>query len=265
MKQNTHFTDENQRKIFAKVSSSNNNYSFKIIDHSTTRLTLLTWVRGLSSLSGEAGSQPRVGKGSETGPMMGDLRVALRTLSVKCRLFRESDPRPYWHQAYRRFCGQHYTWAGRRPGAQKSVPPGQVRAGGAGGEADGVSVKVLVLFQKKVLQRAEQIIEDKVVDRVQQRFENQDLEAPRLSRAVWRGSSGAVLRREHVARAVSLGNLDITSTSFSSGKHMPSCLRQSADAFGRISSVFPREGVLGSSGRFAVALENLDCQRALCI
>ena len=47
-----------------------------------------------------------------------------------------------------------------------------VRAGGQ--EAAGVSVKVLVLSQKKnkVLQRfAEQILDNMVVDRVQQRFE----------------------------------------------------------------------------------------------
>ena len=32
-----------------------------------------------------------------------------------CRLLRESDPRPHWHQSlYRRYCCQHYILAGRR-------------------------------------------------------------------------------------------------------------------------------------------------------
>ena len=45
-------------------------------------------------------------------------------------------------------------------------------------EAAGVSVMVLVLSQTIVLQRfVEQILDDKVVDRVQQRFVEQDLEA----------------------------------------------------------------------------------------
>ena len=55
---NTHIlTDENQRKKFAKVSPSNNNCSFRMINHSTatttttTRLTLLTWERGGSVAS----------------------------------------------------------------------------------------------------------------------------------------------------------------------------------------------------------------------
>ena len=52
-------------------------------------------------MAGEAWSQPGVGEGSETGPVMGGLRVALRTLSVVCCLLRESDPRAYWHQRAR--------------------------------------------------------------------------------------------------------------------------------------------------------------------
>ena len=66
-----------------------------------------------------------------------------------------------------------------------------VRAGGAvGQEAAGVSEKVLVLSQNRVLKRSvEQILDDKVVDRVQQRFVEQDLEAPCVVLVeVWRGS-----------------------------------------------------------------------------
>ena len=51
----------------------------------------------LSGRLGEARSQPGVGKGSDTGPMMGGFRVALRTLSVECLSLRVSDPRLYWH------------------------------------------------------------------------------------------------------------------------------------------------------------------------
>ena len=83
-------------------------------------------------MAGEARSRPGVGKCSVTGPKMGGLRVALRTLSVECRLLRESDPR--------RYCGQNYIRAGRRPGAPKWVP-GQE-------EAAGVSVKVVVLSER---------------------------------------------------------------------------------------------------------------------
>ena len=45
-------------------------------------------------MAGEARSAPGVGKSSEIGPIMGGLRVALRTLSVECCLLQESDPRP---------------------------------------------------------------------------------------------------------------------------------------------------------------------------
>ena len=69
------------------------------------------------SVASEAGCQPGVSKGSETRPVMGGLRVALETLSVECRLLWVSDPRSHWHQSpYRRYCGQHYLRAGRRPG-----------------------------------------------------------------------------------------------------------------------------------------------------
>ena len=40
---NTHFTDENQRKTFAKVSSSNKNYSFTIINNNTPKPFWLKW------------------------------------------------------------------------------------------------------------------------------------------------------------------------------------------------------------------------------
>ena len=63
---------------------------------------------------------------------MGGLRVAPRTLSVECCLLLDGDPRPHWHQSpYRRYCGQQYIRAGRRPGAQKWVP-WQRRAAGRG-------------------------------------------------------------------------------------------------------------------------------------
>ena len=75
-----------------------------------------------------------------------------------------------------------------------------------GEEAAGVSVKVLVLSQNKILQ---QILDDKVEDRVQQRFEEQNLERPALF--LWKSGvgGGALLRCEHVARAVSIGNMEL--------------------------------------------------------
>ena len=74
------------------------------------------------------------------------------------------------------------------------------RAGGQ--EAVGVSVEVFVVLSKdEVLQRfLEEIIDDLCLVRVQQRFEEQDLERP--ASEVWRGSAGAVLRREQASRAV---------------------------------------------------------------
>ena len=84
-------------------------------------------------MAGEARCQPGLSKASETGPMMGVLRVALRTLSVECRLLRVSYPRSCSHQSpYRRYCGQRYIRAGQRPGARKWVP-GQGRAAERGG------------------------------------------------------------------------------------------------------------------------------------
>ena len=84
---------------------------------------------------------------------------------------------------YRRYCGQHTYVQG---GAQEAP----------------------VLSQNKVLLRfVELIIDDLGLDRVQQRFEEQDLEASRTSLVeVWRGSGGAVLRRGQV----------------SPGRHLPS-------------------------------------------
>ena len=77
---------------------------------------------------------------------MGGLRVALRTLSVECRLLRVSDPR-----AYRR--GQHCIRAGPRS-------PEVVSWAGEGGGA-GAAVGLQGRLQGQFLQRfMEQIIED---------------------------------------------------------------------------------------------------------
>ena len=128
---------------------------------------------------------------------------------------------------------------------------------------------VLVLSQNKVLQRfAEQILDEKVVRRAQQRFEEQDLEVPRVS--LVQSCVGLVAPFSDMDKllALSHGNLDIISTSCMAvfmAARRSFCLRQSTEALGRISHVHPREGVLGSRGRFAVALENLDFQRAPCI
>ena len=96
---------------------------------------------------------------------MDGLRVALRTLSVECRLIRVGDPRPYWHQSpFRRCCG-HNLLAGRCPGAPKWVP-GQGRAGGAaGGELVAVALGDLQDFLPDG-------------EWVQQRFVEQNHEAP---------------------------------------------------------------------------------------
>ena len=81
-------------------------------------------------------------------------------------------------------------------------------AGAAAGEG-GRGVEVLRLLEVfKVFSRdwfcsvfVEQIFDDMVgLDRVQQRFAEQDLGAPRVG--VWRGSGGAVLRRDQVAHAL---------------------------------------------------------------
>ena len=89
------------------------------------------------------------------------------------------------------------------------------------------------LSQDKVLQRfVEQFIDDdKVgVDRVQQRFVEQDLDAPRVGSLTWSG--GAVLRRDHLARAVSPGNelLVLGDT----------CSRVQATVFGGFRKIFLR-------------------------
>ena len=149
------------------------------------------------------GSQPGVGKGSETGPMMGGLRVALRTLPVEWRLLPESDPR---HRCT---------------------------------EDIAVNITFVVwrlceglLSQNKVLQRsAEQILDDRAVDIVQQRFVEQNLEAPCVVPVeVWRGSVApfsGVLQLLDVLALFSRGNLGIVSTSPSTGRHSPSCSRDS--------------------------------------
>ena len=97
--------------------------------------------------------------------------------------------------------------------------------GGRGGAAagSGVAVVVLVFSQNKVLQRfAEQILDHKVVDRAQQRFEEQDLEVPRVS--LVQSGVGLVAPFSDVDKllALSHGNLEIISTSSSSGRHSPS-------------------------------------------
>ena len=82
-----------------------------------------------------------------------------------------------------------------------------VRAGGVAGG--------MILSQNKVLQRfVEQTIDDLVLDRVQQRFEEEDLETPRVS-----------LVQSGVGLVAPFSNVDIISTSFSTGRHLPSCRR----------------------------------------
>ena len=82
---------------------------------------------------------------------------------------------------------------------------------------------VLVLSQNKVLQRyAEQILDDKVVDRAQQRFEEQDLEVPRVSLVQSGVSLVGPFSDVDKLLALSHGNLDIISTSSLSGRHSPS-------------------------------------------
>ena len=112
--------------------------------------------------------------------------------------------------------------------------PGR-RGGAAGG--GGVAVVVLVLSQNKVLQRfAEQILDDQVVDRVQQRFEEQDFEVPRVSLVQ---SGGVVLRRGQAARALARKpGLYFYELLF--WQTLALCLRQSTEAFGIMSSVFRR-------------------------
>ena len=138
---------------------------------------MLVWSAHTHTLSCVPNNNKGVGKGSETGPMMDGLRVALRTLSVECCFLPESDPRPYGHQSpYRRYYGQHYI----RAGAPKWVP-GQERAAGQGGGGWRLRGEVLVLSQNNVLQCfVEQIIDDLGPDRVQRHFVKQDLEAPRV-------------------------------------------------------------------------------------
>ena len=51
------------------------------------------WGRPISGSFGDARRKPGVCRGSVSGPMMGDLRVALRTGPSGSRLLRESDPR----------------------------------------------------------------------------------------------------------------------------------------------------------------------------
>ena len=138
-----------------------------------------------------------------------------------------------------------------------------------GGEAAGggsVAVVVLVLSQNKVLQRfAEQILDDKVVDRAQQRFEEQDLEVP--PRLLLCSLAWVWCRRCPAWRSCSCSRTE-TCTLFLRAPLLaetrplfPTVFR----TFGRISLVFPFEGVLRSRGRFAVALKNLDFQRAPCV
>ena len=59
------------------------------------------------------------------------------------------------------------------------------------------------------------------LDKVQQRFVEQDIEAPRVGSLTWSG--GAVPRRDRFFRTVSLGNLDIIPTSPFLRHFSPSC------------------------------------------
>ena len=137
---------------------------------------------------GEARCQPGVCRGSETSPMMGGLRVALRTRPSSVAslgrvthaprglhpvqsddarstlLTQGSWDRWSWEYPpsipglYRGYCGQHTFLQG---GAQEPQS-GFLGRGGRAAGGGGVSVEVLVvLFQTKVLQRfVEQIIDD---------------------------------------------------------------------------------------------------------
>ena len=97
--------------------------------------------------------------------------------------------------------------------------------------------------QNMILQHfVEQIIDDLVcLDRVQLRFEEQDLETP--ASEVWRGCGGAVLLRDHHSHLE-------TWPSFLRAPLLadtrPRVMRQSTIVFVRISCVFPREGAYES-------------------
>ena len=111
-------------------------------------------------------------------------------------------------------------------------------------EAVGVSVEVFaVLSQDKVLQRfVEQIIDDDKVVLAGFNSVSWSRTSKRPASKVCRGSGGAVLRRGHLARAVSPGNPDFTSTSSLFWLTLALVfMRQSLEAFGRISCGFLRE------------------------
>ena len=136
-----------------------------------------------------------------------------------------------------RYCGQLHPCLGRRPGVAK-VGSRMVRAGGAvEQEAAGASEKVLVLFPEQG--PAAFCVAD---PRRQGGGQGSTALCGAGSRSALRRSCGslawvcgAVIRRDHVAHAVSLGNLDIISTSSLSGRHLPSCHATVYGSFGRIS------------------------------
>ena len=102
----------------------------------------------------------------------------------------------------------------------------------------GVSWVVDVLFsQDKVLQRCvEQIIDDI--------GPGQGFNSASWSRTAWRGSGGAVLRRDHVTRTARIGNPEHYFYEPVAVTLALVFMRQSTKAFGRISCGFLREGAL---------------------
>ena len=103
-------------------------------------------------------------------------------------------------------------WSGRGGGGG-----GRGEGGGRVEAAVGVAVGVFKVFSQDWFCSVfvKQIFDDKVVYRVQQRFVEQNLVAP-----LRRSDVGLVAPFSDVLK---LGKLDIISTSFSSGGHLPSC------------------------------------------
>ena len=142
-----------------------------------------------------------------------------------------------------------WQWLGRGGGGG--------RRGGRGGEAVDVSVEVhMVLSQDKVLQRfVEQTIDDVKVGLA----EFNTASCSRTSRR--KSDVGLVVPFSDVikfARAVSLGNLYIISTSSSSGRHFPSCSCDSYGGIGKSSCVFYVKLYSDPEVVAPCALKNLD-------
>ena len=187
------------------------------------------------SSAGEARSQPGVSKGSETGPMMGGLRVALTTLSDECRLLRVSDPLPMPVPKILRSTLRSCRAASRRPKV------GSWAGEGGGAEA---AVGLQVLLPGQFLFRfVEQIIEDdRVVDagteEVFKVFSQGSLSALRGAEPRCVGVAAPL---SDVIELVlfSLGNLDTFCEPFCIWQSLaPVFFRQSTKAFGRISCGF---------------------------